>query len=304
MNEPFTLPFRSALVTGASGFIGSALARRLRKQGVRVTGVATRPRPELDRELEWSFGDLSDPGYVAQLLEEREPEVIFHLASYVTGVRDLDAVLPAFRSNLASTVNLLTFAQQRGCRRILLTGSLEEPEGENPVPSSPYAAAKWAGSGYARMFHALYDTPVVTARLFMVYGPDQKDRNKLIPYVIRSFLTGTSPRLSSGVRQVDWIYVDDVVDGYLALATAEGVEGETIDIGSGELHTIREVVEEIGNQMDPGRELQWGSLEDRPMERIRVADLSAAERFGWRPKTPLHEGLANTIDWYRRHPDP
>ncbi len=303
MSNGDRLPFTSALVTGASGFIGSALARRLVRMGVTVTGVATRPREGLDPDLQWSFGDLADAGYVKRLLEPDPPEVIFHLASYVTGGRDRDIVLPAFHSNLTSTVNLLTFARQPECRRIILTGSLEEPEGEAPVPSSPYAAAKWAGSGYARMFHALYGTPVVTARLFMVYGPDQKDLNKLIPYVIRSFLAGETPRLSSGVREVDWIYVDDVVDGYLALAASgEALEGRSVDIGSGRLVTIRDVVEEINDLMQPGIRLHWGSLQDRPLERICVADITTASRhLGWRPKTPLRIGLEQTIEWYRNH---
>jgi len=302
MNEPRNLPFQTALVTGASGFIGSALARRLTEMGVTVTGAATRSRDGLDPTLRWTFGDLADSRYVAQLLDQNKPEVIFHLASYVKGTRDREAMLPAFHSNLESTVNLLTLAQYPECRRIVLTGSLEEPEGEDPIPSSPYAAAKWAASGYARMFHALYDTPVVIARLFMVYGPDQKDVNKLIPYVIRSFLAGETPSLSSGVRQVDWIYVDDVVDGYLALAAASGIEGETLDIGSGTLVTIREVVEEIRKQMNPAVILPWGSMQDRPMERIRMADVeSTMQKIGWQPKTSLRDGLAQTIAWYRKN---
>ena len=297
------LPFKTALVTGASGFIGSALARRLSEAGVTVTGVATRQREGLDPALQWSYGDLADNRYVEQLLEQSRPEVVFHLASYVTGIRDPEAVLPAFHSNLTSTVNLLTACRQQGCQRIILTGSLEEPEGEEPVPSSPYAAAKWAASGYARMFHALYDAPVVTARLFMVYGPDQKDLNKLIPYVIRSFLAGEAPRLSSGVREVDWIYVDDVVDGYLALATApQQVEGKSLDIGSGQLVSIRGVVEEIHELMQPGIELNWGSIQDRPLERICIADVAAtSKQIAWKPRTALRDGLAQTIEWYSRH---
>ncbi len=296
------LPFKSALVTGASGFIGSALSHRLVEMGVAVTGAATRCREGLDPEIQWSFGDLADSAYVENLIEQSAPEVVFHLASYVTGARDLDIVLPTLHSNLTSTVNLLTLCQQRGCKRIILTGSLEEPEGDAPTPSSPYAAAKWAGSGYARMFHALYDTPVVTARLFMVYGPDQKDLNKLIPYVIRSFLAGESPRLSSGVREVDWIYVDDVVNGYLALATTTGVEGRSIDIGSGRLASIRKVVEEIHDLMTPTIELHWGSIQDRPLERICIADLSTTtQHLDWQPEISLRDGLTRTIEWYRNH---
>ncbi len=118
-----------------------------------------------------------------------------------------------------------------GCHRIVLAGSLEEPDldqGSGP-PSSPYAAAKWASNAYARMFHDLYQTPVVTAKLFMVYGPEQNPRF-LIPHVISSLLEGVAPKVSSGNRSVDWIYVDDVVSGLLAMADAPDIEGGTIDL--------------------------------------------------------------------------
>jgi len=135
------------------------------------------------------------------------PDIIFHLASFVSGRRELEFVLPALRSNFLSTVNLLVCATTLGCRKVVLTGSLEEPEGdiESAVPApSPYAAAKGAASAYARMFYALYGTSVVTARLFMVYGPGQNDHKKLVPYVTRSLLKNQVAELMSGTREVDW----------------------------------------------------------------------------------------------------
>ncbi len=144
-------------------------------------------------------------------------------------------ILPTFHSNLASTVNLLTMAAETGCRRVVLTGSLAEPDPKNGelFPSAPYAAAKWASSGYARMFHALYQFPVVIARVFMVYGPAQQDLTKLIPYVTLSLLRGETPKITSGDRLVDWVYVSDVVEGFVALGQAPGIDGETLDLGSG-----------------------------------------------------------------------
>ena len=102
------------------------------------------------------------------------------------GAPDLQHVLPAFQSNLQTTVNLLVSLAEVGCARMITTGSLVEPEeGLRTIPNSPYAAAKWAASDYARMFHALYGFPVAIARVFMVYGPGQLDETKLVPYVIR-----------------------------------------------------------------------------------------------------------------------
>ena len=109
----------------------------------------------------WWQADLANLDSGKQIIGEAKPDVIFHLASHVKGAPDLEHVLPTFHSNLESTVNILTVATQSNCRRVILTGSLAEPDFENgeKFPVAPYAAAKWASSGYARMFHALYKTP-------------------------------------------------------------------------------------------------------------------------------------------------
>jgi len=151
------------------------------------------------------------------------------------------------------------------------------------------------------MFHELYQTPVVTTRPFMAYGPRQRP-HKLIPHVILSLLKGQSPELSSGQRPVDWVYVDDAIDGMIKAAEAPGVEGRSFDLGSGELISIRSVVERIAKIVGPGPDAQpqFGALPDRPMERVRVADLSlASELLGWKPMTSIDEGLRKTVAWYR-----
>ena len=123
-------------------------------------------------------------------------------------------------------MNLLVAATRAGCRRVVLAGSMEEPDlAAGEAPGSPYAAAKAAQSLYARFFRALYGAPVVTARIFMVYGPGQRDLSKVVPYAILRGLEGQPAELASGARPVDWIHVDDVARGLVALAEAPGIEG-------------------------------------------------------------------------------
>ena len=151
------------------------------------------------------------------------------------------------------------------------------------------------------MFHALYQLPVVILRLFMVYGPEQQDLRKLIPYVTLCLLRGEAPELTSGQREVDWIYVDDVVDGLIAAAEASNVEGKTIDIGSGELVSVRNVVEDLTRLVNPKIDPFFGALAERPLEQVRKADVAATlAQTGWKPKTSLREGLQNTVSWYRQ----
>jgi UDP-glucose 4-epimerase len=290
------------VVTGASGFIGSHLCPRLVASGAEVHAVS-RVKHTGNGSVRWWQGDLAELTTARELLRAIKPDVIFHLAGHVQGARTLELIMPTFRSNLASTVNLMTAASEVGCRRIVLTNSMEEPPLTNgeTVPSSPYAAAKWASSAYARMFHALFHLPVVILRVFMVYGPGQQDLRKLVPYVIMSLLRGEPPRLTPGQRMIDWVYVDDVVDGLVAAAAATGVHGMTVDIGSGELISIRAVVEHlirlVGVPIDP----LFGALAERPLEQTRVADTVRSHALlGWQPKTGMYEGLSHTVGWYRR----
>lgn len=291
---------QTVLVTGASGFIGGHVCQALIAADARVVGVSRAPRATPSEAIDWQQCDLSDQTAVDALFARCRPDVVLHLASYVSGARELEAVAPMVQHNLLTSVYILTAATRAGCRRVVLAGSLEEPE---PVagltPSSPYAAAKWASSAYARMFHALYQTPAVVARLFMVYGPGQQDLRKLVPYVTLACLRGEIPQLSSGARPVDWIYVDDVVTGLLTIAQAPGVEGESIDIGSGTLVTVRDVVEQLVHITGAAVAPQFGALGERPLERICVANVAATQaRLGWQSTVSLEAGLRRTVAWY------
>jgi len=292
----------SVLVTGASGFIGSHLCRQLLHEGACVHAVSRELHSSDHESLRWWQADLGQVATVRQLWEATRPEIVFHLASHVAGARELAKVLLTFYDNLASTVHLLTAATETGCRRIVVSNSSEEPQRFDGVtiPCSPYAAAKWSASAYGRMFHALFHTPVVMPRIFMTYGPDQKDVQKLVPYVIRSLLQGESPMIGDGTRLVDWIFVEDVVEGLLLAATAPGMEGVAFDVGSGSLVSIRQMVEQIVEVMESDLRPHFGALPDRPLEQERAADTTfLKERLLWTPQTPLRLGLEATVAWYR-----
>ena len=128
------------------------------------------------------------------------------------------------------------------------------------------------------MFQALYGFPAAIARVFMVYGPAQHDITKLVPYVIDCMLRGEAPKISSGTRRVDWIYVDDVVRGFLQLAAADGVDGQSVDLGSGSTVTIRELVDQLCALMGAGVAPRYGALPDRPIEPLRVANIAESWR--------------------------
>jgi UDP-glucose 4-epimerase len=294
---------KKILITGASGFLGSHLCDRLCQNGAEVHAISRTERATDNDLLHWWQGNMEDMAVVQNIFQIIKPNIIFHLSGLITGAADLELVLPTFHSLVVSTINILTAATRIGCDRVVTTGSLEEPEptqGEI-APISPYSAAKWASAAYSRMFHRLYQTPVVIVRPFMTYGPRQPV-HKIIPSVTLSLLKGEAPKLASGVREVDWIYVDDVIDGMLAAARVAGVEGYTFDLGSGNLVSIRALVEQLTQIVNPRIQPLFGALPDRPVEKVRVANTAySLDKLEWQPCVSLETGLVTTVNWFERH---
>ena len=263
-----------ALVTGAHGFIGSALCRRLLASRVEVHAVSRNPPADAQHTargtiIQWWNADLIELDAARKFDSNHSAGHYVPLGEPCHRFAEPDMVLPIFENNFMTAFNLLMATAENipGAGRIVLAGSFEEPDDVDSVPCSPYAAAKWSASGYARMFYALYQVPVVIAKIFMVYGPGQSDHTKLVPYVITSLLGGETPRLSSGLRLVDWIYVDDVVEGLIRCGQTPGIDGRTVELGSGEMLSIREVVRQLSNLVACTVEPHFGALPDRPFER-------------------------------------
>jgi nucleoside-diphosphate-sugar epimerase len=301
VNTSFQWSGQKVLVTGANGFLGAHLCRRLCAAGSIVHATSRAYRAGERDGPRWWQGDVADYEAARKIVAEVKPDVIYHLSGMVSASPNVELVLPTFHSLLASTINFLTLSTEAGCRRIVLIASLTEPKAsaDEPVPASPYAAAKWASSLYGRMFQRLYGTPCVMVRPFMVYGPGQ-DRRKIVPSVIDSMLRGQAPQLSSGRWQADWVYVDDVIEGFLRAAQADGVDGLTLDFGSGTLTSIRDMVCKLVNLMHATLSPNFGAFPDRPFEPVRTAEIEETyARLGWRASTPLEVGLQKTIVWYR-----
>lgn len=303
------------LITGAAGFIGRRLVEACRARGAEVFGV-TRSATSGNPAVQWRSTDLANAEAVRALVDEVRPACVFHLAGFPHATRALTAVLPSMRDNLIASVNLfaaLVEAAEQGhaARRVVVAGSFEAGEAViegnmrvtrhvGAAPSSPYAASKLAASRYAEMFHDLYALPVATARIFMTYGPGQH-LEKFVSYVARSLLRGEPPRLTAGFRCVDWIFVDDVVDGLMAMGAAgPHVNGQTIDLGSGEATSLRHVAELIAAAIGTEIRPDYGSVAERPAEQERIADVAdTLARIGWRPRISLGEGLRRTVEWCR-----
>ena len=289
---------RRCLVTGASGFIGTALCRRLDAAGAEVWGAGRRSGGPPNTR--WLVCDVTDRARVEDAMRTSRPDTVFHLASVVTGARKRDVVLPTLHANLTGFVNVALAASDQNCRRIVCMGSLQEPDQSLPaIPTSPYAAAKYAASCYARMLVEAFNVPIAIGRLFMVYGPGQSDFTKIVPYVLSQLLAGSKASLSTGAHPFDWVFVDDVCDALLAIAACDGAIGRTVDVGTGVLTQTIDVARGLGRRLNAIQLLDVGAIPDRVDEPARAADTAATKALtGWEARVGLNDGLDLTVKWF------
>jgi nucleoside-diphosphate-sugar epimerase len=301
-----------ALITGATGFVGSCLSRRLLSEGYEVH-IFTRPASnrwriaDLAPSLNDHHVDLRDAEKVEKQVGAIRPEVIFHLATYggFAFQRETNVI---FASNLTGTINLLKACAKVGFERFVNTGSSSEygfksspmKESDLPEPRGDYGVAKVAASLFCRAEAERLRLPVITLRLFSPFGP-WDDPKRLIPYVMAEFLRDVQPRLANPEAVRDYVFIDDVVEVYLKTVGASLPFGEIYNIGSGVQHSIADVVRQIQACMTGCPTPIWGARQvERPEPGNWVGDISkTTSDLGWIPQMPLRTGLTKTADWMK-----
>ena len=291
------------LVTGSSGFIGQHLCHRLHAEGAQLVLMQREPHAVPWPGARCVHAQSTERADIAATLRQVQPDIVFHLAGFVSGDRSREAVVRAFDGNVLGSANiLLTCLTQLPHARVVFTSSLEASNPlRDPVSTgSAYGISKLMVEVLCGTLHELYSSPMFTARLGMVYGPGDANSCRLVPAVIRAFLNGETPRLSSGRRRSDWVYIDDVIAGLVAMAGAVSLPQPAFDLASGELHSVREVAELIAELMGANQPIDFDTSLDRPREQERVADMATTRRLlQLGAATDLRTGLVRTIEAYR-----
>lgn len=306
---------RAVLVTGASGFIGSHLTRLLVGRGAEVHAVTSsvssiwpdRLRDLRDR-VRLHEANLTDRTAMHRLARDVRPSIVFHLGAYTHVGKSWARIDECVQTNVQGTVNLLQALDAVGYDRFVnvgtseIYGAIDVPfhEDDHPRPVSPYAVSKHAAEQFCRLGHSSYGWPIVRVRPFNAYGPAQSP-DRIVPEVVVRGLLGQPLPMTSGDQTREFNHVEDLAEGLLAAGTAEGVDGQLINLGGGQEVAIRDLASRIlalaGSEVVP----DFGALPERPVEIRRMrADASRARRLlGWQPRQDLDTGLARTIEWYR-----
>jgi CDP-glucose 4,6-dehydratase len=314
---------RPVFVTGATGLLGGWLVEALLARGAHVVGLVRDriPRSRLLAErvidrIDVVWGDVTDPLGVERALAEFEIECVFHLAAQTIVPIANRSPLSTFESNVRGTWNVLEASRRQPTVRRVVVASSDKAYGDQerlPYEESaplqgghPYDVSKSAADLIARSYWTSFGLPVAVTRCGNLFGGGDLNWNRLVPGTIRSVLQGRAPVIRSSGRLVrDYIYVEDAVDAYLALAEALGrsdaLAGQAVNVSYGEPQRVTELVTRILALM--GRPDLTPSILDEARHEIAEQYLDATRArklLGWTPRVALDEGLARTIAWYRR----
>ena len=307
---------QKVLVTGATGFVGANLVRRLVREDYEVH-IFTRASSNKWRltdvlsKLNDHTVDLLEENKLKGLIKEIEPEIIFHLAAagIYGGVHLSEKNL--IETNFWGAVNLLNACNDIDYKCFINTGSSSEygpkkhPMKETDVcePINMYGITKCAATLYGRFVAKTKDKPIVGFRLFSPYGP-YDDKTRLITYAIINALQNNDLNLANPKAVRDYIYIEDILDLYMkSIDKAYKLKGEVFNVGSGSQTTIHYVVNKIMELTQFKSSVNWGSVNGRSYDTEKwEADIGKTSKFfDWKPIYNIDEGLEKTISWFRNN---
>jgi len=308
---------KKVLVTGAGGFIGSHLVRRLMEVGYNVTALvkynANSSWGWLDtfhhsviKDIKVEMGDVRDS---EMMMKYKDMDIIFHLAALIGIPYSYIAPRSYIDTNVTGTFNVLQACREKGALMVHTSTSevygtaLYEPIDEkHPIQTqSPYSATKNAADSLVKSYHLSFELPVVILRPFNTFGPRQSLR-AVIPTIVSQAWKGNKIKLGDVNTERDFIFVDDTVNGFIKGAE-KGRSGEIYNIGSGEKRSIKSVVEMVSKILDKPLEIESEDNRYRPgkseVHALLCNNEKAKTELGWGQKWTFKKGLEFFVPWFK-----
>jgi UDP-glucose 4-epimerase len=298
------------LVTGAAGFLGSALANRLAREGHEVRGLddlSAGDPARLSLDVHFTRGDVTDRPKLWTLLQQ--VDCVYHLAARVSVPESMLYPREYNAVNVGGTVSVMEAMRDVGVQRVVLASSgavygdqQAQPLSEStpPDPRSPYAVSKLAAEYYVRTIGALWRIETVVLRVFNAYGPAQPlpaAHPPVVPHFLRQAArNGTLVIHGQGAQTRDFVYIDDVVEALVAAATAPSIDRQILNVGSGTETSIRDLAQHVLEAYAGAATWLFREGDDPGPSRM-CADLTLArKKLGYQPRLGLQDGLRQTIE--------
>ncbi|MEG6522404.1 NAD(P)-dependent oxidoreductase [Desulfotomaculum sp. 1211_IL3151] len=302
---------KRVLVTGASGFIGTHLIKRLGQENVKVGAVIRSNQSCIkeDNDIEIIQSDLNDFVNLQRQVHCFRPDIVYHLAGVRPQGYNWQAIQEAYEINFLGTMNLFHALDGLKCESVILAGSAAE-YGRGPAPYqehqglqavSAYGSAKAAATSLGKLCYEYFKLPVVTLRFTLIYGPGQ-DESFFISQLIKTLLAGQPFPMTGGEQYRDFIYVSDVVEALWLAANNPRAAGGIFNIGQGFSQPIKDVAILIATMLDCSERLEIGKMTYKKGEQFAYCvDTNLARQvLQWQPKVALMQGLKETIQWFKR----
>lgn len=308
---------KTVLVAGGAGFVGSALVRFLEDLGAIVVSLdnysAGSPShlPQSERVVDIQ-ADARDDAKLVQVMLDYEIDYVFDCIGDTLVPEAYECPQRFFDINLGTTLNILRASKETHVKRVIYVSSTEV-YGEVPyeyadeqcslLPVNTYAVSKLAADRLCYTYYLEHGLPIIVARIFNCYGP-RSTHPYVIPEIIQQLHKGPILRLGNVKAERDFTYVDDIARALVAALESNLQNGDVVNIGSGQAHSILSLVERLAVIMEvPNVEVEIDPLRLRRRDITRFcADSSKLNRLtGWKPLVSLDSGLAQTVNWFRQN---
>jgi CDP-glucose 4,6-dehydratase len=311
---------KSVLVTGATGFVGSHLVQKLHELGAQVVGTTQTHNPlsyfhtqEIHKKVKTVMVDLNDFDAVFDVVTRCNIEYIYHLGAQPLVDVAFDNPRKTLSTNIMGTVNLLEAVRLYPRVKGIMVASSDKAYGKleagkkyvetDPLKGDhPYEVSKSAADLICTSYHKTYKLPVVTTRFGNIYGEGDLNYSRLLPGALRALVEGTEFVVRSDGKYVrDYLYVKDVVDGYVLIADQlDTLHGESFNFGSDDSLSVSEVLALIEKEL--GKKLQY-SIANTARNEIPYQSLDYSKikkMLGWSPTRSLSSTLPGIYEWYKR----
>lgn len=307
---------KKILITGGAGFIGVNFVHKFLELGQNVyliekPGIDLWRLENIKDKIKIDFIDIADYDKLQSFVLKLKPQIILHFAAAGTYTRRQEDIKNIIDTNLLGTINLLNACSQIKFECLINSGSSSEyglkdgPMKESDLlePNNLYGITKAASTMYCQYMAKKLGLPITTMRLFSVYGYFE-EKERLIPQVIKNCLEDREIELSSPNFVRDFIFIEDVIDAYLAIIkNISKVKGEILNLGTGKQTTINKVVSMVKKITNSASIPKYGQIKSALNEpKTWVADISKIKNLlGWQPKYDLEKGLRKNIAWFKEN---